>query len=73
MRPTLVAGIDDDGLARLLVAQNGAVALQRADGKGLDDHGSILGASELGALRLRAETGDILVGARMAGFRNGIA
>ena len=38
----LVAGIDDDGLAGLLVAKDGAVALQRADGKGFEDHGSIL-------------------------------
>ncbi len=38
----LVAGIDDDGLAGLFVAQDGAVALQRADGKGLEDHGLIV-------------------------------
>ena len=35
----LVAGIDDDGLAGCLVAEDGAVAVQRADGKGLEDHG----------------------------------
>ena len=34
----LVAGIDDDGLAGFLVAQDGAVALERADGKSLKDH-----------------------------------
>lgn len=37
-----VAGVDDDGLARSFVAQNGAVALQRADGKGLKDHDFIV-------------------------------
>ena len=39
----LVAGIDDDGFAGFLVAQDGAVALERADGKGLEDHGFIVG------------------------------
>ena len=34
--------VDDDGFASLLIAKNGAVALQRADGEGLKDHGSIL-------------------------------
>ena len=34
----LVAGIDDDGLMGLFVAQNGAVAGQRPDRKGLEDH-----------------------------------
>ena len=33
-----VAGVDDDGLGGVLVAQDGAVALQRADGKCLEDH-----------------------------------
>ena len=37
-----VAGIDDDGLAGFLVAQDGAVALERADGEGFEDHDSIL-------------------------------
>ncbi len=37
-----VAGIDDNGLSGLFVAQQGAVALQRADGKGLKNHMSIL-------------------------------
>src|ERR1039458_9336133 len=35
----LVAGIDDDGLAGFLVAQDGAVAGERADGEGFEDHG----------------------------------
>ncbi len=39
----LVARIDDDGLARLFIAQNRAVASQRTDGKRLEDHGFILG------------------------------
>src|SRR5271165_678056 len=38
----LVAWIDHDGLAGLLVAQNGAIALQRADMKRLNDHAPIL-------------------------------
>ena len=37
-----VAGIDDDGLAGLFVAEDGAVALQRADGEGLKDHAFIV-------------------------------
>lgn len=41
----LVAGVDDNGFARGLVAEDGAVALQRADREGLEDHGSIVGAS----------------------------
>ncbi len=36
----IVAGIDDDGLARGLVAEDGAVALEKADGKNLVDHAS---------------------------------
>jgi hypothetical protein len=46
-----VAGIDDDGLARLLIAQDGAVALKWADREGLDDHGSILGYGPSGLCR----------------------
>src|SRR5215470_11422562 len=38
----VVPGIDDDGLARRLVANDGAVALQRANGKDLVDHNDIL-------------------------------
>jgi len=38
----LVAGVDDDGFAGFFVAQDGAVALQRADGEGFEDHGFIL-------------------------------
>ena len=39
---SLVAGIDDNGLAGLRIAQQGAVGLQRADGKAFQDHGVIL-------------------------------
>jgi len=38
----VVAGIDDHGFARRLVADDGAVALQRADGENFVDHGSIV-------------------------------
>jgi len=34
-----VAGIDDDGFAGLFITEEGAVAGERADGKGLEDHG----------------------------------
>ena len=37
----LVSGIDDDSFAGGLVAEDGAVALQRADGKDLVDHGDL--------------------------------
>ena len=37
----LGSGIDDDGLAGGLVAEDGAVALQRANGKDLVDHGDL--------------------------------
>ena len=36
----VVAGIDDDGFAGGLVAEDGAVALEGADGRGFEDHGS---------------------------------
>src|SRR5580698_9654522 len=39
----LFAGINDDGLAGLLVTENGAVALQRADGEGFENHALIVG------------------------------
>jgi len=38
----VVAGVDDDGFASFLVAQDGAVALKRADGEGFEDHEFIL-------------------------------
>jgi hypothetical protein len=38
----LVAGIDNDGFVSLLVAQDRAIALQRTDGEGLEDHGTIV-------------------------------
>ena len=34
----VVAGIDDDGLAGGFVAEDGAVALEEADGEGFADH-----------------------------------
>jgi len=34
----LVAGVDDHGLARGFVAEDSAVALERADGEDLEDH-----------------------------------
>jgi hypothetical protein len=33
-----IAGIDDHGFARGLISDNGAVALQRANGKDFVDH-----------------------------------
>ena len=39
----LSPGIDDDGFVSDLVAQDGAVAAQRADGKTFKNHGFILG------------------------------
>ena len=39
----IVAGIDDHGFAGGVVTEDGAVALERADGEGLEDHGSIVG------------------------------
>ena len=38
----LVARVDDNGLASLFVGQNRAVALERANGKDLEDHGHIV-------------------------------
>jgi hypothetical protein len=43
----LIAGIDDHGFARGLVSDDGAVALQRADGKDFVDHGRSLSAFSL--------------------------
>ena len=43
----LLAGIDDDRFSRRFVAENGAVALQRADWKGLEDHGSSVCAAQV--------------------------
>ena len=39
----VVSGIDDDGFMRNLVAQDGAIAAQRANGKTFKDHAIILG------------------------------
>ena len=38
----IVAGVYDDGLARGLVSEDGAVALERTDGEGFKDHVVIL-------------------------------
>ncbi len=38
----IIARVDDDGFTGFLVAQDGAVALQWADGEGLEDHGFIV-------------------------------
>ena len=35
----VVAGVDDDGFVGGFVSEDGAVALQRADGEDLVDHG----------------------------------
>jgi hypothetical protein len=34
----IVAGIDHDGFACLFIAEDGAVALKGADGKGFENH-----------------------------------
>ena len=41
----VIPGIDDYGFVGHLVAQNGAIAVQRTDRKGLKDHSLILGDS----------------------------
>ncbi len=41
----VISGIDDHGFVRNLVAQDGAIAVQRTDGKGFKDHALILGDS----------------------------
>jgi len=38
----VIAGVDDDGFARGLVAEDGAVALEEADREGFADHGSLV-------------------------------
>lgn len=43
----VVAGVDDHRFTRSLVANNRAVALQRADGKNLVDHIGIVPSTEL--------------------------
>jgi hypothetical protein len=56
----IVAGVDDDGLAGVFIAEDGAVAGERADGKGLEEHGFIVGAEAAFRFqpRLRARPGD---------------
>jgi hypothetical protein len=48
-----VAGIDDDCLAGLLIGKDGAVALERADGKGFEEHVTIVGRSGLRTVTAR--------------------
>ena len=40
-RVYVIAGINDDGFARLFGAKNRAVALQEANGKSFDNHGQL--------------------------------
>ena len=47
----LVAGVDDDSLGGFFVAEQGAVALQRTDGEGLENHEDILAISEQGSIQ----------------------
>jgi hypothetical protein len=39
----VVPGIDDQGFVRDFVPQDGAIAMERTDGKALKDHRSIVG------------------------------
>ena len=71
-----VAGIDDDGFTHFFVTEQGAVALQRADGKGLQDHSSILCLSPFGLsvarhIETRAEGLGGLVEAPGEAFKSG--
>ena len=45
----LVAGVNHDSLVRLFIAEDGAIALQRTNDKGLEDHGTIVVDSERGS------------------------
>jgi hypothetical protein len=54
----LVSRVDDDCLAGFLIAQQGAVALQGADRKGLENHVSIVERRELG-VRFDAKEADL--------------
>jgi hypothetical protein len=63
----IVAGIDDDGFARDLVPQDGAIATQRTNGKTFKNHGSILDRSNwrlslvtMQAMRVYAAVGALL-------------
>jgi len=67
-----VAGINDDGIARGFVAQKSAVALQRADGEGFEDHGIILEPDNIGSAALSVAVEGWLA-SRAAGLRKVIA
>ena len=47
----LIAGVNHNGLASRLIAKQSAVAAKNAHGKGLEDHGTILGGARQGAGR----------------------
>lgn len=46
-----IAGIDNDGFGGILVAEQGAIALQGADGERLENHEDILAIPEHGSIR----------------------
>ena len=51
----LVSWIDDDGFSRSFIAEQCAVALERADGEGLEDHGFIVRApGRVGVARIES-------------------
>lgn len=47
----LIAGIDDDGFGGVLVAKQGAIALQGADDESLENHADIVAIPEDGSIR----------------------
>jgi hypothetical protein len=56
----VVSGIDDDGVMRSLIAQDGAIAAQRSYGKTFEDHLPILDADYNAAMRIYATVGAFL-------------
>ena len=56
----VVSGIDDEGVMRTLIAQDGANAAQRSDGKTFEDHVPILDADYNAAMRIYATVGALL-------------
>jgi hypothetical protein len=56
----VVSGIDDDGVMRSLIAQDGAIAAQRSDRKTFEDHVPILDADYNAAMRIYATVGALL-------------
>jgi hypothetical protein len=53
----LIARVDDDGFAGFLVGQDCAVALERADGKGLENHGFIVGLEGVRQMKRQTRLG----------------